>query len=36
MRIIITGCRRWYIPDVAESVVARFLARYGPGIVVAP
>lgn len=34
MRIVVTGCRDWYIPDVAESVVARFLARYGPGIVV--
>lgn len=34
MRIIITGCRDWYIPDVAESVVARMIRMHGPGIVI--
>lgn len=34
MRVLVTGCRRWYIPDVAEVVVARMIARYGPGIVI--
>ncbi len=34
MRIVVTGCRRWYIPDVAEVVVARMIARYGAGIVI--
>lgn len=34
MRILITGCRHWHDPDMAEVVVARLIARYGPGIVI--
>jgi hypothetical protein len=34
MRIIITGDRNWYDPDLADQIVARLIARYGPGIVI--
>lgn len=34
MRIVITGCRHWYNPDMAESVVARLIAKHGAGIVI--
>jgi hypothetical protein len=34
MRIIATGDRNWYAPDPADQIVARLIARYGPGIVV--
>ena len=34
MRIIVTGDRHWYAPDLAENVLARLLLRYGPAIVI--
>lgn len=34
MRVLITGCRRWYDLDLAEAVLNRILLRYGPPIVV--
>ena len=34
MRIIVTGDRNWYAPDLAEQVLNRLLLRYGPGLVI--
>ena len=34
MRVIVCGDRAWYCPELAEAVVNRLLARYGPGLVV--
>jgi hypothetical protein len=34
MRVIVTGDRNWYAPDLAEEVVGRLLVRYGPGLVI--
>ena len=34
MRVIVTGNRNWYAPDLAEQVVSRLLVRYGPGLVI--
>ena len=34
MRVIVTGDRNWYAPDLADNVVARLLVRYGPGLVI--
>src|SRR4051812_22353892 len=34
MRVIVTGDRNWYSPELAERVVNRLLARYGPSVVV--
>ncbi len=34
MRIIVTGDRNWYAPDLAEQVINRLLVRYGPGLVI--
>jgi hypothetical protein len=34
MRIIVTGDRNWYASDMAEVVVNRLLARYGPDLVI--
>jgi hypothetical protein len=34
MRVIVTGDRNWYCPDLAEAVVNRMLARYCPGLVI--
>src|SRR5688572_21297659 len=34
MRIIVTGDRNWYAPDLAEQVVNRLLLRCGPGLVI--
>src|SRR4051812_27606870 len=34
MRIIVTGDRNWYAPELAEQVLNRLLARYGPGLVI--
>src|SRR4051794_13516040 len=34
MRVIVTGDRNGYCPELAEQVVNRLLARYGPGLVV--
>jgi hypothetical protein len=34
MRVIVTGDRRWYDPDLAEQVVKRLLARYGRDLVI--
>jgi hypothetical protein len=34
MRIIVTGDRRWYAPELAEQVLNRLLLRYGPGLVI--
>lgn len=34
MRVLITGCRHWCGPDMAESVVARLIAKYGPAITI--
>jgi hypothetical protein len=29
MRVIVTGDRNWYAPELAEQVINRLLARYG-------
>ena len=34
MRILITGCRHWRCYDLADHVLKRLLARYGPDLVV--
>src|SRR3954468_13843106 len=34
MRIIVTGDRNWYAPDLAEQVLNRLLVRYEPGLVI--
>jgi hypothetical protein len=34
MRIIVTGDRNWYAPDLAEEVLNRLLRRYGPALVI--
>lgn len=34
MRIIVTGDRNWYAPDLAEQVLNRLILRYGPGLVI--
>jgi hypothetical protein len=34
MRVIVTGDRRWYAPDLAVQVVNRLLFRYGPDLVI--
>jgi len=34
MRVIVTGDRNWYAPDLAEQVLNRLLLRYGPGLVI--
>lgn len=34
MLILVTGGRSWYVPDLAEQVVSRLLARYGPGLLI--
>jgi hypothetical protein len=34
MRVIITGDRNWYAPDLAAEVVKRLLVRYGPDLAI--
>jgi hypothetical protein len=34
MRIIVTGDRRWYAPELAEQVLNRLLLRHGPDLVI--
>jgi hypothetical protein len=34
MRVIVTGDRNWYAPDLADQVVTRLLVRYGSGLVI--
>jgi hypothetical protein len=34
MRILITGDRAWYDPDMAESVLARLISRHGAGFTI--
>jgi hypothetical protein len=34
MRVLVTGDRRWYAPDLAVQVVNRLLFRYGPDLVI--
>jgi hypothetical protein len=34
MRVLVTGDRRWYAPDLAVQVVNRLLCRYGPDLVI--
>jgi hypothetical protein len=34
MRVLVTGDRHWYAPDLARQVVNRLLARYGPDLVI--
>src|SRR4051794_23917161 len=34
MRIIVTGDRNWYVPDLAEEVLNRLILCYGPGPVI--
>lgn len=34
MRVIVTGDRNWYAPELAEEVLNRLLARYGSGLVI--
>jgi acetylglutamate kinase len=34
MRILITGDRHWRCDDLAEQIINRLLARYGPDLVI--
>src|SRR5262245_38470256 len=34
MRIIVTGDRNWYAPDLAEQVLNRLMLRYGPALII--
>ncbi|QEH36470.1 hypothetical protein OJF2_50340 [Aquisphaera giovannonii] len=34
MRIIVTGDRNWYAPDLAEQVLNRLMVRYGPDLTI--
>jgi hypothetical protein len=34
MRVIITGDRNWYAPELAAEVVKRLLLEHGPGLVI--
>jgi hypothetical protein len=34
MRVIVTGDRAWYAPELAAEVVRRLLVRYGPELVI--
>jgi hypothetical protein len=34
MRVIVTGDRHWNVPELAEDVINRLLARYGPDLVI--
>jgi hypothetical protein len=34
IRILITGSRDWACHELAESVIARLIARYGPNLVI--
>ena len=34
MRIIVTGDRAWYAPELAEDVLNRLILRHGPGFVI--
>jgi hypothetical protein len=34
MRIIVTGDRNWFAPDLAEQVLNRLMVRYGPNLVI--
>lgn len=34
MRIIVTGDRNWYCPDLAEEVLGRLILRHGPSFVI--
>ena len=34
MRVIVTGDRNWTAPELAEEVLNRLLARYGPNLVI--
>jgi acetylglutamate kinase len=34
MRILVTGDRHWRCDDLAEQIVNRLLARYGPDLVI--
>jgi hypothetical protein len=34
MRILVTGDRHWRCDDLAETIVNKLTARYGPGLVV--
>jgi hypothetical protein len=34
MRVIITGDRDWYAPELAAKVVKRLLVRYGPDLTI--
>jgi acetylglutamate kinase len=34
MRVIVTGDRNWHAPELAEEVLNRLFARYGPNLVI--
>ena len=34
MRVIVTGDRAWYDPELAEQVISRLMLRHGPNIVI--
>jgi hypothetical protein len=34
MRVIVTGDRNWYAPDLAKEVVNRLLVKHGAGLVI--
>jgi len=34
MRVIVTGDRAGYAPELAEQIVSRLLIRFGPGLVI--
>ena len=34
MRILVVGDRHWHCPELAEKIVSRMLARYGPDLLI--
>lgn len=34
MRILVTGDRHWYCPELAEQILGRLISRYGPTLTV--
>jgi hypothetical protein len=34
MRVLVTGDRNWYDPNLAKQVVNRLLVQCGPGLVI--
>jgi copper homeostasis protein CutC len=34
VRVLTTGDRSWYCPDLADQIVARLIKQYGPNVVI--